>query len=157
MTKIHWSNAVDGDFDTAADWDAGVAPGAKDRAFLGAFDGSAYTVTASADEIVRGLRIAANATLAITGGVFVVRRDIGNSGVIALNSAGGDVRLEINGATATTLRGGGQIILRRTTRTASSARHGDTMATWSTSTTPSPARAGWRASASGSTTRPPAW
>ncbi len=111
MTKIHWFNAVDGDFNTAADWDAGVAPGAEDRAFLGALDGSAYTVTASSDEIVGGLRIAANATLAITGGVFVVRRDIGNSGVIALNSAGGDVRLEINGATATTLRGGGQIIL----------------------------------------------
>ncbi|MBA3810304.1 MAG: hypothetical protein H0X27_01425, partial [Caulobacteraceae bacterium] len=109
MTKIHWSNAVDGAFDTAADWDAGAVPGAKDRAFLGALGGSAYTVAASTDEIVRGLRISGNATLAITGGVFVVRRDLGNGGVIALGGGGGEARLEITGAT--TLSGGGQVVL----------------------------------------------
>ncbi|MEP6967503.1 MAG: hypothetical protein ABI906_05440 [Pseudomonadota bacterium] len=105
MSKIHWSSPVDGNFDTAADWSTGSVPGTSARVFLDALGGTPYTVTASMSETVRAVRTAPTTTLAITGGVFVIRNRIDNRGTIALDGAS----LEMPGFT--TLSGGGNIVL----------------------------------------------
>lgn len=105
MSKIHWSRPVDGNFDTAADWSTGSVPGTDARVFLGALGGTPYTVTASTNQTVRAVFTAPTATLAITGGVFVIRNRIDNRGTITVDGAS----LEIPGFT--TLSGGGNVVL----------------------------------------------
>lgn len=100
MARIRWLDPVSGNFDTAADWAGGVAPGASDVAYLGGSGKTAYTVTASASETVKGVDTSSNATLAITGGVFTATKGTAggvNAGTISVGSgavlaAGGRVR-----------------------------------------------------------------
>ncbi|MEO7026100.1 MAG: hypothetical protein ABI056_00940, partial [Caulobacteraceae bacterium] len=76
MSQIHWINPVDGKFDTAADWSGGVVPGAHVSAILDAA-GAAFQVSASGDETVKSIKLAANATLDITGGTFQAKNATG--------------------------------------------------------------------------------
>jgi hypothetical protein len=69
MAQVRWNKPISGDFDTAADWKGGVAPGASDGVILGVA-GTAYTVTSDDTETVRSIQLTANATLAITSGTF---------------------------------------------------------------------------------------
>ncbi len=63
---IHWQNAVSGQFATATDWLGGLAPGQANDAVLDAA-GGAYTVAAPGATTVKGIQLATNATLSITG------------------------------------------------------------------------------------------
>ncbi len=107
MTSISWATPIDGAFDEAADWSGGAAPGAGDRAILGFMGTTHYTVTAAADTTIGSLRMAATATLAITGGVFTIGGSVSNSGLITVGGTG--AILSFSGATI--LTGGGQITL----------------------------------------------
>ena len=91
MTQIHWKNAVNADFNTAADWSTGTVPGAADDAILDA-KGAAFTVTASTSETVNSIQLAKNATLSITAGVFTAANGTGagvNAGLIAVGDRTG--------------------------------------------------------------------
>jgi hypothetical protein len=86
MSKIHWTNPVNADFSTAADWSGGVVPGASDAAILDAA-GSPFTVIASVSETVSSIQLVAAATLDITGGTFTAVAGTGrgaNAGNIIL-------------------------------------------------------------------------
>ncbi|MEP6967504.1 MAG: hypothetical protein ABI906_05445, partial [Pseudomonadota bacterium] len=107
MTSISWATPVDGAFDDTAGWSGGAAPGAGDRAILGFMGTTHYTVTAAADTTIGSLRMAATATLAITGGVFTIGGSVSNSGLITVGGTG--AILSFSGATM--LTGGGQITL----------------------------------------------
>ncbi|MBA3811105.1 MAG: hypothetical protein H0X27_05575 [Caulobacteraceae bacterium] len=107
MTSIAWATAVDGAFDDTAGWSGGVAPGAGDRAILGFVGTTHYTVTAAMDTTIGSLRMAATATLAITGGVFTINGSVSNSGLITVGASGAELRF----SGATMLTGGGQIAL----------------------------------------------
>ncbi len=109
MTTIRWSHPVNGNFATAGDWRGGVTPGFGDRAILGELGGTAYTVTASTNEIVRAIDISRAATLAITGGVFTVRGTLDNKGTILLNPTGAGATLAFSGVNI--LKGGGSLVL----------------------------------------------
>ncbi len=63
---IHWQNAVSGQFAMANDWLGGMAPGQANDAELDAA-GGAYTVAAPGATTVKGIQLASNATLSITG------------------------------------------------------------------------------------------
>ncbi len=132
MSRIHWSNRVDADFNTAADWSAHTVPGAGDDAILDASGVGHYTVAASTSETVNSIQTARAATLSITGGVFTASAGTGsganrgtiligdnttfaaagtlrNRGTIELNSGGDLTRLSLSAFT--TLRGGGHVTL----------------------------------------------
>jgi hypothetical protein len=133
MTVAHWFMSVSADFNTAADWNTGKVPGYGDDAVLSASGTTPYTVTASTSHLVDNLRINAEGTLAITGGVFNVLDGTGigalaglvtvgdktgfkvggtvvNSGAIALDSAAHAADL-IVAAGGLTLSGAGQVNL----------------------------------------------
>jgi hypothetical protein len=85
---VHWANAVNGNFTTAADWTGGVVPGADNEAILDP-SGAAFTVTSSADQTVYSVQTAANATLDVTGGDFKASAGSGSgadAGVILVGS-----------------------------------------------------------------------
>ena len=63
---IHWQNAVSGQFATATNWLGGLAPGHANDAVLDAA-GGAYTVAAPGATTVKGIQLATNATLSVTG------------------------------------------------------------------------------------------
>lgn len=128
MTGIRWAAAIDGLFSDAADWRGGSVPGLSDRAVLDA-TGADFTVTASVNEDVAALRLAANATLAITGGTFTAAHGaprVGNAGQITVGDGAvfvvggrldgeGGVTLEAGGAlrldSDATLAGGATLTL----------------------------------------------
>jgi hypothetical protein len=90
MSSIHWLHAVDGDFNTPADWRGGSIPGPSDAAILDA-KGASFTVTASYSESVRSIQLSANATLDITGGTFAAAAGTGvgaNAGTISVGPGG---------------------------------------------------------------------
>jgi hypothetical protein len=105
MATIRWANAVDGNFDTVADWSTGTVPGRDDPVILGALDLSPYTVTASASETVKSMHIAANATLSITGGSFTLRGAVDNQGTIALDNVVGAATLILKGVVSNDMTG----------------------------------------------------
>ena len=90
MAKIRWLNAVDGNFDTAADWSTGTVPGVGDRAVLGVFGG--YTVTVSAWETVLKLHIAPDVTLLTTGVIRLTADTLFNAGTIDWSARRGSIR-----------------------------------------------------------------
>jgi hypothetical protein len=132
MSGVHWAGAIDGDFNTAADWSGGVVPGASDDAILDAA-GGAFRVRAASDESVASIQTATNATLDIAGMGTVFQTALGtgggaNAGAIqvrnqaTLRLAGGTVRntgaislddatIDIAGSAGVTLTGGGTIAL----------------------------------------------
>ncbi|HEY7851589.1 MAG TPA: hypothetical protein VIB82_01355, partial [Caulobacteraceae bacterium] len=65
MAQIHWLNAINGAFDTAADWTGSAIPGPADDAILDAAGATKYTVTATGKESVNSIQTAATATLQI--------------------------------------------------------------------------------------------
>ena len=88
MSAIHWLNPLSGNFTHAADWSGGKVPGASDDAILDAV-GSSFTVTSASSQTVNSLRLAANATLSITGGTFDALAGTGagaNAGVILVGA-----------------------------------------------------------------------
>lgn len=123
MTNIHWLNPVSDSFTNPSDWSGGIVPGASDAAILDAAGISPYTVTTSTSETVSSLQTAANATLAVTSGPFMVTGGVVNAGTISVTGgyfsmAGmidntgtiGGSFFFIGGSNAT-LTGGGQIAL----------------------------------------------
>jgi hypothetical protein len=104
MATIHWANPVSADFNTASDWAGGVVPGKGDVAALDAA-GGIFTVTISAtDEILKGLQLASNASLAVDHGYILhVGGAVVNSGAVVLD---GGLEARGNGAT---FSGGGNI------------------------------------------------
>ena len=127
MTAIHWAGSINGNFTNAADWAGGGVPGAGDDAVLDA-TGSPFTVTSSVGATVKGIQLASNATLAITGATFTATNGtdggvnagtiavthgavfqtgglLDNAGGITLSGASSDLRLLSN----TTLTGGGTL------------------------------------------------
>ena len=128
ISQIHWTAASSGYFADGADWTGGVMPGAKDNAILDA-TGHAFTVTSTANAAVRGIQLAANATLEFTEslftakagtnggtnagtiiddhGTFAVGQTVNNSGGITLE--GYDPYLDL--LADTTLTGGGTVTL----------------------------------------------
>src|SRR5450432_3776065 len=87
MADIHWTNPVSADFNTAADWSTGTAPGASDDVALDAAGVTPYTVTVSTNENVNSLQLASTATLAITTPTIgFVTGGCNNAGTIAIGS-----------------------------------------------------------------------
>ncbi|MEO7025947.1 MAG: hypothetical protein ABI056_00160, partial [Caulobacteraceae bacterium] len=132
MANVHWKNAVNADFNTAADWSTGAVPGASDNAILDA-TGGAFDVTASTSETVNSIQLASNATLSITGGTFTANAGTGaganagaivigsrtafavtggldNTGSINLSGAGNYGAALIVNTAGATLTGGGQVV-----------------------------------------------
>ena len=97
-TPIHWASAVSGNFDTAIDWTGGAVPGATDDAILDP-SGASFTVTASGSETLSALELAANATLAITGGTFSVGLSATDTVANTLTIASGAAVTIADGAT----------------------------------------------------------
>jgi hypothetical protein len=132
--EVHWAQAIDGNFNTAADWDSGAVPGAADEAILNAAGATAYTVTASTNETVKSIQTAATATLTVEsvvtatsgtgsganagaivvlgGATLALQGEVDNSGKIALGAGSGAGTL-IVGSGGVTLSGGGRVILNR--------------------------------------------
>ena len=128
---VHWLNAVNGAFQTGANWSGGVSPGPGADAILDALGSTRYTVTASASQTVGSIQTAATATLQVaaaftaTGGsgtglsagritvandaVFTVGGAFDNTGLVAVASTTGRTTLAISGNV--TLSGGGEIWL----------------------------------------------
>ena len=67
--QLHWSGGS-GNFNTAADWRPNFVPNSGDDVTIAA-PGS-YTVTATTDETVNTLAVAANATLVVSAGTFTL-------------------------------------------------------------------------------------
>ena len=67
MTDAHWTKHKNGAFDTAANWSTGAVPTAGINVFLDAM-GKPFTVTASGNEAIGDLAVAANATLSLKDG-----------------------------------------------------------------------------------------
>ena len=89
MSTIHWLSDVSGDFSYAADWKGGAVPGPSDSAVLDA-TGSPFTVTSYANEAVKSLVLAANATLDIGYGTVTASSGTGrgvNAGTINVGRA----------------------------------------------------------------------
>src|SRR5580698_10253321 len=88
MASIHWLDPVNGNLNVASDWSGGSIPDPADDAILDA-PGGAFTVTAPTSETVESIQLAANATLAITGGTFTAAAGTGlgaNAGKITIGS-----------------------------------------------------------------------
>ena len=82
----NWINAVSGNFNTRADWSPHRVPGYtsvhKDDAIL-TVAGANYTVSVTTNEDVKGLQLASNATLDMTGaGSFLAHANVINAGAI---------------------------------------------------------------------------
>lgn len=97
---------MDGAFSDGADWSGGSVPGAGDNAILDA-PGSPFTVTSATSKAVAGIQLAANSTLAITGGTFTASG--GTNG--GANDGHISVRAGATFATGGALAGGGGITL----------------------------------------------
>jgi fibronectin-binding autotransporter adhesin len=83
MSIIHWSSAVDGDWNTAADWNGGV-PGAGDDTFIDAL--GTYTLTISSAEAARSLTIDdAGATVACNNTLSIGTTLTVSAGTFQLN------------------------------------------------------------------------
>jgi hypothetical protein len=75
----HWV-AGSGNFNTAADWNPQGVPGATSAAIIDA--AGTYTVTASTNETVDTLTVAANAKLVVSGGTFTVSGSLAGSATL---------------------------------------------------------------------------
>ncbi|MGI9169456.1 MAG: hypothetical protein ACR2FH_04670, partial [Caulobacteraceae bacterium] len=109
MTQIHWTRAVNGAFNTAADWSTGVVPGAGDYAILDAPGATPYTVTVQTATTVGDIQTAANALLDLRANFSVL-----NGAGSVVNA--GAIQVE-NGATLTlagTVNNTGSIMVRGT-------------------------------------------
>ncbi|MBA3811107.1 MAG: hypothetical protein H0X27_05585 [Caulobacteraceae bacterium] len=102
MAKIRWLGKSGDSFQDGVNWSGGIVPGRRDAAVL-ALDGrNLYGVYSFADERIRNLRTAWNATLHVFDGFFFAggkRRTIHNEGTIILEVVRG-------GAGGLTLKGG---------------------------------------------------
>ena len=86
LTKDLWKSAVSGSFNKATDWSLGVVPGATNNAFLTPSGTTAFTVSSGVSETVNALTTAANATLAITGGIFTIAEGFADAGAVTVAS-----------------------------------------------------------------------
>ncbi len=64
MTNVYWTNASDGNFETASRWSTGVVPGAGDDAIINSA-GAPFAVFAHYNDTVNAVATSANATLVI--------------------------------------------------------------------------------------------
>jgi len=96
MAEIHWLNAVNGSFDTGANWSGGAVPGAGDDAILDAAGGG-FSVTAYESDTVDSLQLSSNASIGIEN-VFTSTSGTGsgaNAGSIVVENefiTGGRIR-----------------------------------------------------------------
>jgi hypothetical protein len=126
---FQWAEAINGNFNTAADWTGGHVPGASNIALLDAA-GAGFTVTATTSETVNSLHTTTNATLHITRGTFTAKTGTGlgvNAGSIGVGphatfAAGGKINnsgsIVLTGAdldilSDSTLTGAGTVVMRR--------------------------------------------
>jgi len=137
MAQIDWAGDIGGNFDTAANWTGGVAPGADDDADLGDTGTAKYVVTVSSTGTVSGIETAVTATLEISataaqggfeatmgsgggvnagaitvmnGGDFIFGGDLDSTGRINLSASTSATELTVGAATAT-LSGAGSLKL----------------------------------------------
>ena len=128
MTAIHWKNAANGTFNTAADWNPASTPGAADDAIIDAI--GTYTVTSSQNTTVNSVDTISGATLAIAagttfqatnGGVNAGKITVADGATFAISSLDNVGSVALNGSKAATslefvgavniLGGNGQITL----------------------------------------------
>jgi hypothetical protein len=83
MTTFENWKAINGNWDTAADWDGDVAPDDSIAVSLVAF-ATAYTVVSSGSNATYGMDIFSSATLNITAGVFADHDYFSNAGTVKI-------------------------------------------------------------------------
>ncbi len=100
-TDIHWANPVNGNWNTAANWNPAQVPGAGDRAFI-TVDGT-YTVAVSAVTTVGGLEVGgATGTQTFTNSQNFILNGPGNVGVngvwgVGVGGVAGTSEVTVNG------------------------------------------------------------
>jgi hypothetical protein len=83
LTTFESWKAINGNWDTAADWDGDVVPDDNIAVSLGAF-ATPYTVVSSAANATYGMNISSSATLDINAGVFTDRAYFSNAGTVKI-------------------------------------------------------------------------
>jgi phospholipase/lecithinase/hemolysin len=111
MTTIHWKHGASGPFETATNWSTNTVPGVNDDVIIGA--PGTYTVTVSESHVIRSLRTASTATLAISRGTFSIVHGTGAGANAGAISVGNGAALKIGGL----FDNSGQIELSSTGRT----------------------------------------
>ena len=106
--NVHWV-AGSGNFNTATDWNPQAVPGATDNVIIDA--PGTYTVTASTNETVNTLAMAANAKLVVSAGTFTVSNGSGAGGLAGtiIVNAGAALALAGSVTNTGTIAGAGQL------------------------------------------------
>ncbi len=105
---LHWV-AGSGNFNTAADWNPQQVPGATGNVVIDAV--GTYPVTASTNETMNTLAVAANATLVVSAGTFSVNNGSAADGLAGSIIVDAGAVLALGGVRANTgtIAGGGQL------------------------------------------------